>query len=395
MIRQARSPTQHEYRRHRQSGIALITFTIGALAVLGMAGMALDLGMAYLTKTRLQNALDAAALDGAQTLNLTFSTTQASAVVLASFSANMGVAAAGLSPVVQFSPTLTPFVSGGPDPHFVRVSLTSLPVTVQLAKVVGITSLSVSGSAVAGAVPKGGTLCGALPVMLCADDLTDPDKNCFTDLKCFGLDGTGEKEIVMKQGDNNKPIGPGNYGLIVLRDASGPGGKREELALAGDGQQCFTVGEHKDTEPGVKTGPVDGLNTRFGIYQGDLKNTEDKFPPDVVTAPAPLDGPSLTFAQYDDRVSSGAFDKPNGVPQRRVVLIPIAACPENGRKNIEIVGEACFFLTRPAGGDKASIFGEMIHSCPAGGTQFVDPGGGGALGPFSVILYNDPLSPQT
>ncbi|MFP5305808.1 MAG: TadE/TadG family type IV pilus assembly protein, partial [Gammaproteobacteria bacterium] len=74
----------------RQSGIALILVTIGALALLGMAGLALDMGMAYIAKSRLQNAVDAAALDGAKVLNDTGSVSAATTAALATFSTNLG-----------------------------------------------------------------------------------------------------------------------------------------------------------------------------------------------------------------------------------------------------------------------------------------------------------------
>jgi len=52
--------------RHRQQGIALVLFAIGLVVIIGIAGMALDLGRVMLDDTRIQNAMDACALSGAK-----------------------------------------------------------------------------------------------------------------------------------------------------------------------------------------------------------------------------------------------------------------------------------------------------------------------------------------
>lgn len=54
----------------RQRGAVTVLITAALIAVLAMAGLALDGGHLLLNKTRLQNAVDAAALSGAKTLSL-------------------------------------------------------------------------------------------------------------------------------------------------------------------------------------------------------------------------------------------------------------------------------------------------------------------------------------
>ena len=53
----------------RQQGAVAILLTVAMVALLAMAGLALDGGHLLLNKTRLQNAVDAAALSGAKTLS--------------------------------------------------------------------------------------------------------------------------------------------------------------------------------------------------------------------------------------------------------------------------------------------------------------------------------------
>ena len=118
--------------RRRQRGIALILVTVGALALIGMAGLALDLGVTYIAKSRLQNALDAAALRGAKVLNKTRSASLATTAAQADFAANMG--GISVTATVEMSPTLQPFVNGGVNLRFVRVSVAALPITLRLAQ---------------------------------------------------------------------------------------------------------------------------------------------------------------------------------------------------------------------------------------------------------------------
>ena len=57
--------------RQTQKGAVGILVLAGMVALLAMAGLALDSSHAMLNKTRLQNAVDAAALSGAKELDLT------------------------------------------------------------------------------------------------------------------------------------------------------------------------------------------------------------------------------------------------------------------------------------------------------------------------------------
>ena len=65
--------------RHKQQGAVLILVVVGMLGMLAVVGLALDSGHAMLNKTRLQNAVDAAALAGAKELDLTSDTLLAAA----------------------------------------------------------------------------------------------------------------------------------------------------------------------------------------------------------------------------------------------------------------------------------------------------------------------------
>ncbi len=115
-----------------QRGVVAVLTAVSMVALIAMAGLALDMGHAFLNKTRLQNALDAAALAAAQILDATGNPTVAAADGLAVFNLNAAGAgngellAANLVPTFQFSDTLYPFVSCDPgcaDPQYVRAAV--------------------------------------------------------------------------------------------------------------------------------------------------------------------------------------------------------------------------------------------------------------------------------
>ena len=90
-----------------------------------MAGLALDMGHAFLNKTKLQNSVDAAALAAAKTLDDTGNTTLATAEALDAFRGNASAAgnhemstayangSGSLQVTVEYSATLPPFARQG------------------------------------------------------------------------------------------------------------------------------------------------------------------------------------------------------------------------------------------------------------------------------------------
>lgn len=351
-----------------------------------MAGLALDLGVAYLTKTRIQNAVDAAALAGAKTLILLNSPTLAAAEAQATFNLNQVDMKGAPAPTVEFSPTLTPFSPGGVNPRFVRVSVTALPVTAYFSRVLPEVSdsFNVGGTAVAGPEPLG-KVCRALPVAVCG---TPGDSDC-SDGSCYGLAGDPLTRELQIKGDNSS-LGPGNYGLVQL-SCSGAACLRK--GMAGGGDYCFDPGGKASTEPGVSSGPTSqGLNTRFGIYNGPVSS--DEYPPDVVTSNLPVPLATPNYAAYLLQLATPAsWNFPNGVPQRRVVPVAVVDCsvPINGKKDAPIVGTACLFLTRQveSGGPNAgTIYAELVGTClTSGGVTEVPPANAGA---FRITLYQNP-----
>jgi hypothetical protein len=386
---------EHTNKRSSQRGSILVLATVGMVALLGMAGLALDMGHAYLMKTRLQNALDAAALSGAKTLDETADPVQAEIDARNTFSINAGgdMNNAGLTlTLVEFSDILFD-PAQALNPRYIRVTLTGYQQAMWFAQIlpgVGNNKL-VSATAVAGPSPKLAEICDILPVMVCGDPNGDTD---CTDGACYGysFDPTSTTETVLKTGSGNTwDVGSGNYQLIRLGDSKGGSDIRDNLA--GSYENCLDTSQDIETEPGNTVGPVaQGLNTRFGIYQGPFQPSDkDIYKPDLVSD---THAPSYYYSEYDSIYTSGGpFDHPAGEVHRRIVAVPIGDCSTttNGQGTVPLLDTACFFLTRPAEQNgEQRIYGQFVTGCKAHGTPGPIPANG--PGPYIIQLYKDPDS---
>jgi hypothetical protein len=383
----------------RQRGVVMIVVVISLLAVLAMAGLAIDVSHTLSNKARLQSVVDAAALAGAKVLDQTGSTAQAFAAVTANVQANAenfrALREGGVTPVIEFAAAAAPFEPGGTDPRFVRVRIEALSTTASLVRVLGIDSLQVRASALAGPSPPLEEVCNVLPIVMCTAQTAEPFE--YVPGNVYVLKGRGGES------------GPGNYGLIAL---GGGGASRVRENLAGGFNQCLEVGESRPTQTGNITGPTaQGLNTRFGVYLGPLNGAKASYPPDVVTdEPSPAlrvngsgqirqgstvitraDQLDYNHAAYETQVANENYDyipRPDGDGAfgRREVVLPIATC---SKSQITIRGFGCVFLLQQVQQGDGDIFGEFIEECEAGGRPGGEPGTGG---PYIIQLYRDPAS---
>lgn len=143
--------------RHRQRGVALVLIVVGLLAVLAMAGLALDASHMGYNKARLQSAVDAAALSAAKVLDQTGNTTDATTAAQTTFNANAAAfpellrsVGEGLGLTVQFANAPVPFTPGTTPRRFVRVIVTDFTTDASLTRVLGVMRLPVRASAIAG-----------------------------------------------------------------------------------------------------------------------------------------------------------------------------------------------------------------------------------------------------
>jgi hypothetical protein len=400
--------------RRRERGATLVLVLVGMLALIAMAGLALDTTHVLLNKSRLQSALDAAALTGAKSLSQSVSTSTATAAASSVFTLNLAqypelqnAVSGGLTLVTEFSSTLNPFSPGTTPAKFVRTSVTGFATQMSLISVLGISSINVAGNAVAGPSPPIVSACNVVPVFMCANPAQPPLYGYQVD-QVVGLNQvTG----------TTSAIGPGNYGLLSL---GGNGASIVRNNLAGSYASCVSTGPNVPTEPGVAAGPVSqGINTRFNDYKAGLSPAT--YPPDVINTAAhqttlTTDGSgnikqgstvvttasqlNFNYASYNALLTSKSYDTqpaPNGTAafSRRILAVPLGDCTgaANGKNSVTVSGFACVFLLQQLpNGSNDTIYGQIISSCDSGGR----PGtGGGTTGPYIIELYKSAGSPDS
>ena len=432
--------------RKKQQGVVVVLVTIAMLALLAMAGLALDGGHLLLNKTRLQNAVDASALSAARALadfpddNPVGAHAVAEAAALATFTANLNLAdnrelqdAFGGDLVVQFSTTLNPFTPDTDALPYVRVIAQDLNLASWLLQVVGIDEKPVSASAVAGPIGVNDTVCDVLPILACGcdsggqtfttlDDCEPGDGNFFGyhDDDNPDIESVDDISVIKLAGGSGTDVGPGNFRLL---DLYGKGGASIRDALAGTASECLEIGENTEagTATGNKAGPTgQGLNTRLGVYQGPVDPNDA--PPDVVTnfndsnrlvLAEVVDGKPVIEREdgsvdadgntsvdgifdYQDYKNSSAYA--NGCSgdgcRRRELVLPIGDCTgdvSGTSDDVHIYTVGCFFLLQDVDvGNDAEVFGQFFsesEGCDVIGTFTDDPVDPGTS--FKIVLFRD------
>ncbi len=420
----------------RQRGVALVLIAISMVVLILMAGLALDIGHMMLDKARLQNAVDAAALSAAKTLDETSNTALATAAALQALGLDANTAGnnelgatydnGNLQVTVQYSSTLPPFTPGSAAGPYVRVIATHFAFPTILLEVANFNQLSVSASAVAGPSPTINTACNIAPIMACGDPAPAPlPSPCAGGLASLWGYCLNDPQVLKSASPGSTAVGPGNFQLIQL---GGTGANIVRQNLAGDYNSCLTTADSVQTETGNETGPVyQGLNTRFGIYAGSMSMAQ--FPPDVVTQYAsplmtvdssgniwyqPAGGTAVQitsstigdvfdYQDYQNAIAWGPWNYQPvdqggpGVFNRRVLTVPVGDCTgtANGSTTVPVLGFACFFILQPVTqqGTTDYIIGQFEGNCQSGGTPGPDPGAG--PGPYVIELYHDPGSPDS
>ncbi|MGR5157437.1 TadE/TadG family type IV pilus assembly protein [Vibrio owensii] len=408
--------------KRTQKGITLVLISMVLLILLGMAAFGIDLNHQVLNKTRLQNAVDSAALAGAVVVdengNVSAAETAAKAT-LNSISASDGNAElvfTDSNTAVTFSTdratfasaaSFTPPASGEYD-IYVRVAVTEIGLTQYLSDLFGINK-NVSASAVAGRSAAIAYTCNISPIAMCAD--TSSPNTTWGYVPQAGYDPTVDKIpstlYQMKPADHKSGgIGPGNFHLLDL-GTSGKNAVRD--AFAGATNNCITIGNNIDTETGKGTGPVaQGINTRFGKFTGPTEEGEVVRSDKYTEEPSPgLDestyqNSNFYYADYISRLSNcesggtcnNSYYDADGSSGRRILRVPIIDCDSTtgGKQSVKVLGLGCFFLLQEVKqkGNESQIFGQFLEDCVINnGSTGTDPTDKGL---YKIQLYKDPFS---
>jgi Flp pilus assembly protein TadG len=168
--------TPFDTRQRRQTGAVAIVFGLTLIVMLAMGGLVLDLGHLYVVKAELQNAADGAALAGAKELNESASGIIAAAdqatkiAALNNFNFSTVVSLASTNITFGTSPDGPWLISSDAQSSpqgqtFIKVDTGAKTLSTYLMQVVGLSTISTSGVAVAGRFVNDIT-----PIGVCAVD---------------------------------------------------------------------------------------------------------------------------------------------------------------------------------------------------------------------------------
>ncbi len=422
---------QPTFHFQRQQGVILIVAVISLLALLLVCVLAWEGNRIMINKTRLQNAVDASALMAARvyvsTQDAELAIQEAKNLLVANVSATGNqelisvdsaeslIADNGGHWQFQFLSSLNgpvvedPAAPANPIAYF-RIRLNDVTLNSFFSGLINIEEFKVTASAVAGlSPPLSSNICNLTPILVCAKS-TESTSGSF-----YGFE-PGDIQLLKIGSESDSPVGNGNYQLL---DLDGSGAAHVRRAMAGDDDRCFTAPDATElsTQPGNETGPVaQGLNTRFGIYNGPV-SSED-YPSDRVIVNPQDNSNNFGYGKYtvndmtptnpytyhdyqQDLVacltdSSGEKCNSSGQPQRRLLTVAVGECDglANGATEVPLYGFGCFFLPQSVqqSGKTGAVFGEFVEGCTFGDGGFSQNPAGGDSGVESkkIILYKDP-----
>lgn len=387
---------------HRQQGGIAVMAGISVVVLIGMAGMVLDLGHLYITKTELQNAADACALSAARELSAINGSTVSRAT-------SAGIAAGARNLVdfqsraadireadITFGPNLDTDAEGrllnfsrsvDQDTAYVRCApqeTERLSVAMWFMGVLGIDQRYMSAEAVA-KYPKSAPYCG-VPLAVCTDDAGAANMS-------FNIgdwySGRLEAGTAIQ----------GNYGWIRF-PGQATGTESLSEIIAGEGLCELDDTETVFQNPGVSNGAAKAWNTRFGLYGSPYKKDEQNLTEHK---------PDKTGWSYQDHVPGGVYNdfiarhnnyepydpdnivdgkgRPVNYPgtpaittrqelvthgaQRRMVAMPVISCSAwSAKKEMPVLGWACSLMVAPmedAQGETRLEFRGIVGSADCGG----------------------------
>jgi hypothetical protein len=407
-----------------QRGITLVLIAIAMLALIAMAGLALDISRLVENQARLQATVDAVAMSAAKTLDDTTSPALATAAAFHTFRTNRALdpdlRRSFVFPTIAYSSTVGPFVAGTTPAQYAQVNATGVPIPVTLSMLfLHSRDFLLNAYAVAGPSPTLSNACNVTPLMMCGTAPT-PAAPVF---------GYSVGQIIGLQLSSGTPQATFPNQYLILSS----GINSEDQDFAGGYANCSAVGTSDATGTGTVPVPVaEGLDTRFDEYlAGDVSSAA--YPPDVITTQPPIGDPNrlqctdatcqtivngagtvITNSSQDPTYSyegmylpsvlAGNYNFPPapggiGVFNRRVLAVPVGDCTQSTPAGgpVPVLGFACIFTLQDvdATGDPTTgqVFGEVLQSCQVNGTPGPVPNN--APGAYSIQLYHVTGSPQS
>lgn len=345
MMREQGGIVQGVFSRLRNEGGAIIIFVaVGLVVLIGMMGLAFDLGHAYVNKSQLQNIADASALAGASALNgkpdgideAERRATDVGSLKLENTTEFNKVAVTippgNVKYLKRLDGKLLTKEEARDDPseiRFVRVEVPSQPTTVYFARVVpGIGNVMNFGAqAVAGQEPLTEVCQGLDPFSpaVIPDQVGEcpPFGYCPGRIYTLRLSPGGSEKNCSEYG---LPGGvTGNYGIADPANCGPNVPCFESTLLGGAYSNCIPIGDDSlPTNPGVMAVPIlKAMNERF-----EQDSNQDQY---------------TSLDPYSEFLNDYLPSKPN---RRRIIRVAFndLEIPGGHSGNYNIDGFGCFFM---------------------------------------------------
>lgn len=402
----------------RQRGAVAVVVGIAIFVLVGMIGLALDLGQMFVNKTELQNAADACALAAARELdgNADALDRADAAGVLVGTQNLVGfqktavtLTADAITYSEQLSPNSTYVNNASPaKAKFAMCKVERTDIGMWFMGLRGFDDQTVSAYAVATLLPAQ-TSC-ALPIGFCPN--TTPPEICS--------DGKAPDKYGLCVGDwrdGRFAANDGATGNFNWIDFTGKGGGAKELAevlLTGmcDIEETGEVELH-NAKPGEAEAASHAWNTRFGVYKPGQGNPSAVSNPPALpdftgfsyakTAAGKLAWPAQRNAlanflahrvdndpyQWNIPGFNASTKEVHGAgADRRIVPVPIVFCDQWGSDHvIEIKDWACVLLLHPIDKPIDPVHMEYLGLASEPGTPCATHGiGVGSIGPLVPVL---------
>ena len=395
----------------KQRGVVAIIVALSLVALLGFAGLALDLGRLYVGKTELQNAVDACALAAANELVCEPGLGACPAEFLHNAEA-AGIFAASKNfqdfqrdPVaiepadVRFHTAIGPngnylARSDGADPasRFAMCRASIDGIVPWFMGILDVGAQSVGATAVATLAP-GQTACNAAPLGICA---TGPAASNF------GFSAGNWITSNYTHTGNSVNLTAGLRWVDFQSGAGGADAVRDQLL--GNGAACgIRTGDPIKVEDSVNDARK-AWNTRFGIYTGGESMSTAAPDRTGYAYPSQAPGPVIAvntsayanyrskqaanapFASFEYAPGSTGISSPISAAnhllhgaERRLVAVPVIEC--SGAVSVPILGMACALMLNPiSNGGSGTVYLEWrgLANAPASPCRSAGIAGGAA-----------------
>jgi Flp pilus assembly protein TadG len=383
------------HRRRREGGVITIIGALSLVALIGFAGLVLDLGRLYVNKTELQNASDACALAAANELVCDAGAspgTCAQAFLNNATAAGLFVAGRhksnfqrdAIDATVIGAEDVTFHTALGPDSSYLSAAGGANPasrfamctarvngIIPWFMGVLGIGAQSVTARAVATLAP-GQTSCNAAPVGICSRGLPAP---------AFGR-ASGDWITSTYSTSADSADLTGDFRWIDFT----PGGATAPISaqLMGNSAVCgIQSGDTLKRVTGSPVGALSAWNTRFGIYAGGAAGESySSAAPDRTGYAYPSSAlPSITrnaYANYRDKQKTNTPFTPSAYTvtgfgpttsstnhlqhgaERRLIAVPVIDCGAPPA-NAHILTMACVLMLNPMSADASSTHAAALE----------------------------------